>query len=127
MCGIQADWPTMIDRQTSNTTYIPICQGCLPFFELHSRSLSVGRTATGACDLKIAHMCFTQSRDCANVLRNLEIVHTCYTIPTLPAQSRDSKNVQRNLKIAQIPRLRGTDTHSPATIVGTHIQWINYE
>ena len=61
-------------------------------------------------DLEIAHMWFTQSRDCAQALRNHEIAHTCYTIPRLPAQSRDSKNAQRDLKIAQIPRLRGTYT-----------------
>ena len=39
-----------------------------------------------------------QSRDCANVLRNLEI----------GAQFPDSKNAQRNLEIAQIPKLHGT-------------------
>ena len=31
---------------------------------------------------------------------NLEIAHTCYAIPRLPAQSRDSENAQHNLKIA---------------------------
>ena len=41
---------------------------------------------------------FAQSRDCANVLRNLEI----------GTQFQDSENVLRNLKIAQIPKLRGT-------------------
>ena len=59
---------------------------------------------------EIAHMWFTQSRDCAQALCNHEIAHTCYTIPRLPAQSRDSENAQRDLKIAQIPRLRGTYT-----------------
>ena len=62
-----------------------------------------------------------QSRDCANVLRNLEIVQTYCTISRLSAQSQDwmhnpeidaqfpdSKNAQRNLKIAQIPKLHGT-------------------
>ena len=39
-----------------------------------------------------------QSRDCASVLRNLEI----------GAQFPDSKNAQRNLEIAQIPKLCGT-------------------
>ena len=56
--------------------------------------------------LEIAHPRFTQSRDCAHVLRNLEIAHKCYAIPRLPAQSQDSENAQRNLEIAQIPRLR---------------------
>ena len=54
-------------------------------------------------DLEIAHMCFTQSRDCAYVLCNLEMALTCYAIPRLPVQSWDSEN-------AQIPRLRGTYT-----------------
>ena len=74
-------------------------QGCLPSCELHSRSLAVERTV--ACDLEIAHPRFTQSQDCAHVLRNLEIVHKCYATPRLPAQSRDSENEQRNLEIAR--------------------------
>ena len=41
-----------------------------------------------------------RSRDCARVLRNLEI----------GTQSQDSENAQRNFEITQIPRLRGTDT-----------------
>ena len=39
-----------------------------------------------------------QSRDCANVLLNLEI----------GAQFPDSKNALLNLEIAQIPKLHGT-------------------
>ena len=61
-------------------------QGCLTSCELRSRLLAVGRT--GACDLEIAH--------------------TCYANPRLPAQSQDSKNAQRNIEITQILRLRGT-------------------
>jgi len=48
-----------------------------------------------------SQIALTQSRDCANVLRNLEI-----------AQFPDSKNAQRNLEIAQIPKLRGTHTYA---------------
>ena len=33
----------------------------LPSCKLHSRSLTVGHTATGTCDLKIAYTWFTQS------------------------------------------------------------------
>ena len=50
----------------------------------------------------------SRNLEIVHVLQNLEIVHTCYAIPRLPAQSRHSENVQRNLEIAQIPRLRGT-------------------
>ena len=73
------------------------------------RRLSMLR-CTGACDLEIAHMCYTiprlpaQSRDSENAQCNLEIAHTCYAIPRLPAQSQDSENAQRNLEIVQIPR-----------------------
>ena len=42
-----------------------------------------------------------QSRDCAAILRNLEI----------GTQFQDSENAQRNLEIAQIPKLRGTYTY----------------
>ena len=51
---------------------------------------------------------FTLSRDCAHVLYNFKIAHTCYAIQRLPAQSQDSVTAQRNLEIAQIPRLHGT-------------------
>ena len=46
--------------------------------------------------------------DCAC---NLEIAHTCYSISRLPAQSRDSENAQRHLKIVQMLRLRATYTY----------------
>ena len=69
-------------------------QGCLPSCELHSRSLTVGRTGK----VRRLRTRVTQSPDCAHVLRNLEI----------RTQSRDSENAQRNLEIAQILRLRGT-------------------
>jgi len=54
------------------------------------RNCAISRLRTGAA----------RSRDCALVLRNLEI----------GAQFSDSKNAQRNLEIAQIPRLRRTYT-----------------
>ena len=95
-------------------------QGCLPSCELHSRSLTVGRT--GKVRRLRTHV--TQSPDCARVLRNLQIAHMCYAISRLRTcvtqspdclcnlevrtQSRDSENAQRNLEIAQILRLRGT-------------------
>ena len=59
-------------------------QGCLPSCELHSRSLTVGRTGTR--DLEIAH-----------TLCDRKIAHP-----------QDSENAQHNLEIAQILRLRGT-------------------
>jgi len=58
--------------------------------------------------LQIAHWCraisrlrtgATQSRDCVNPVRNLEI----------GSQFRDSENAQRNFEFSQIPRLRGTE------------------
>ena len=52
-----------------------------------------------------------QSRHCASVLRNLDIVQVYCAISrshNYSAQSRDSENAQHNLEIAQIPRLRGT-------------------
>ena len=58
-------------------------------------------------DLEIAHQCHailrlrtgaTQSQDCVNLARNLEIC----------TQFLDSENVLRNLETAQIPRLRRT-------------------
>ena len=72
----------------------------------HPASYTVDHSLSGVqshAELKIAHMWFTQSRDCAHALCNLEIAHTCYAIPRLPAQSRDSENAQRNLEIVQIP------------------------
>ena len=124
----------MIDRQTLNMTYSssvahqhtallalqdcsmpPIAmeadtayQGYLPSCKLHSRSLTVGRT--GACDLEIAHMWFTQSRDCArvtqsrdcaHVLRNPEIGCTISGFREYATQSRDCANSQiaRNIYI----------------------------
>ena len=47
---------------------------------------------------------FAQSRDCANVLRN------CLRNLKIGTQFRDSENALCNLEIAQIPKLRGTDT-----------------
>ena len=98
-------------------------QGCLPSCELHSRSLTVGRTGK-VCRLRTR---VTQSPDCAHILRNLQIAHMCYAISRLRTcvtqspdclrnleirtQSRDSENAQRNLEIAQILRLRGTYTY----------------
>ena len=76
-------------------------QGCLASCE-HSLS------GVQAHTILRLHAWFTHSRDCAHVLRNLKITHTCYAIPRLPAHSRDSEYAQHNLEIAQIPRLRGT-------------------
>ena len=62
-------------------------------------------------DLEIVHQCrailrlctgAAQSQDCLNLVRNLKI----------GKQFPDSKNALRNLEIAQIPRLRGTNTQS---------------
>ena len=138
----------MIDRQTSNVTYSSAIahqhtalltlpdhnmppmevdttyQGCPTSCKLHSRSLTV--RCTGACDLEIAHTCYTVSRlhtrvtqspDCTHMLHNLQIAHTCYTISRLCTrvmQSRDSENAQRNLENSQIAmqfnhRLTGKD------------------
>ena len=44
-------------------------QGCLPSCELHSRSLTVGRTGK----VRRLRTRVTQSPDCAHVLRNLQI------------------------------------------------------
>ena len=79
-------------------------QGCLPFCELHSRSLVVGRTSI---QLQVHAILRLRTRG----LRNFEIAQMRYAIlrsRTRVMQSRDSENAQRNLEIVQIPRLRGT-------------------
>ena len=48
-------------------------QGCLPFCELHSRSLAVGRTPIQLQAHAILRTTCAQSRDHAHVLRNREI------------------------------------------------------
>jgi len=50
------------------------------------------------CDVIVQATDIVQSRDCATIVRNLEI----------GTQFPDSENVQRNLEMAQIPRLQGT-------------------
>ena len=80
-----------------------------------NHSLSPVRRTVACRSWDCAHV-VTQSRDCTHALRNLEIAHTCYAIPRLPAQSRDSEN-------AQIPRLHGTYTLSQAH---THMQLVGW-
>jgi hypothetical protein len=57
---------------------------------------------------EFAHNAVAQSRDCAALLRNLEI----------GTQFEDSENALRNLEIAHIPKLRGT------YIMDSHITFI---
>jgi len=78
----------------------------LPLYTMETQWVQL-RTLQKLRYLQIAHRCRTtlrlrtgaaQSRDCVNLVRNLEI----------GTQFQDSENAQRNLKIAQIPRLRRT-------------------
>ena len=64
------------------TTEIALSPDC-------ARCCTISRLRTGA----------TQSRDCVNPVRNLEI----------GSQFRDSENAQRNLEFVQIPRFHGTE------------------
>ena len=99
--------PLLINTQHYLLLQITVCllwrqtPGCLASCE-HSLS------GVQAHTILRLHAWFTHSRDCAHVLRNLKITHTCYAIPRLPAHSWDSEYAQHNLEIAQIPRLRGT-------------------
>ena len=73
-----------------------------PFFSSFSRwflhmRVGVKEIAHYTCAISRLRKYSAQSRDCASIVRNLEI----------RTQSRDSENAQRNLEIAQILRLRG--------------------
>ena len=61
---------------------------------------------------EFAHNAVAQSRDCAALLRNLEI----------GTQFEDSENALRNLEIAHIPKLRGT--YIPLGCILGDLSWL---
>ena len=71
----------------------------------HMVKVKSSKIAQYVCAISRLHKHIAQSQDC---LHNLEI----------GTQFRDSENALRNLEIAQIPKLRGTDTcgKSPGTL-----------
>ena len=84
--AVQMSWKLSVAHQCIALLTLPDCnmppmeadaayQGCLPLFELHSRSLTVRLSSKFA--------------DCACKSHNLEIAHVCYTISRLTVQSRD--------------------------------------
>ena len=92
---------------------------------------SVGHT--GACDLQIAHTWFMQSRDCAHVLHNLEIVHTCYAIPRLlhnlriPRMHKAISRLQivRNIySLIRCPEIQERAYVSPIMQLTINYQWL---
>ena len=116
---------TTIDRQTSNATFSSVAhqytalltlpdrnmppmeadaayQGCLPSCELHSRSLTVGRTCVQAKFVDCAHAisrlhtCVTQSLDC---LRNLGILRMRNTISRLRKFSDCAEHIHVLMRI----------------------------
>ena len=80
-----------------------IHQGCLPFCELHSRLLAVGRTA-------IQPQAHAILRLRTRGLRNLEIAQMCYAISRSHTRIMQSQDCLRNLGIPRmcnaISRLR---------------------
>ena len=74
----RAYYVRLLRLYTMETRRVQLCT--LQNLEIACRSRAILRLRTGA----------TQSRDCVNPVRNLEI----------GTQLRDSKNVQRNLEIA---------------------------
>ena len=63
----------------------------------HPASYTVDHSLSGVqshADLEVAHMWFTQSRDCAHVLRNPEIAYAISGFQECATQSRDCANSQ---------------------------------
>jgi len=91
------------DDEAARAYYVRL----LPLYTMETRRVQLC-TLQKLRYLQIAHWCraisrlrtgATQSRDCVNPVRNLEI----------GSQFRDSENAQRNFEFARIPRLRGTE------------------